>query len=162
MTDATNVSKAEWDAWRAFTTMRRTLDRTLEKNLQSSGDVSAAEYEILIALFEAPDRSMRARDLAVRLGWERSRVSHLVIRMAKRDLVDRTECDTDGRGTWIGLTTAGRLAVLSSMREHAAAIRSFFFDLLSPDEVAALHAVSDRVIAAINPPPCDDEDDTDD
>lgn len=162
MTDATNVSPAEWDAWRSFTTMRRSLDRALERNLQATGDISAPDYEILIALFEAPDKTMRARDLAVRVGWERSRVSHQVTRMTKRGLLERTECDSDGRGTWIGLTASGRRAVLSSMRDHAAAIREYFFDVVSPDEIDALRALSERVLATIEPATCDDEDDTDD
>ena len=162
MTDATNVSPAEWDAWRSFTTMRRSLDRALERNLQATGDISAPDYEILIALFEAPDKTMRARDLAVRVGWERSRVSHQVTRMTKRGLLERTECDSDGRGTWIGLTPSGRRAVLRSMRDHAAAIREYFFDVVSPDEIDALRALSERVIATIEPATCDDEDETDD
>ena len=160
MTDATNVSPAEWDAWRSFTTMRRSLDRALEKNLQSTGEISAPDYEILIALFEAPDKTMRARDLAMRVGWERSRVSHQVTRMTKRGLLERTECDSDGRGTWIGLTSSGRRAVLSSMRDHAAAIREYFFDVLGPGEIETLRSLSDRVLATIEPAPCDD--DTDD
>jgi DNA-binding MarR family transcriptional regulator len=159
VTDATNVSPAEWDAWRSFTTMRRTLDRALEKNLQSTGDISAPDYEILIALFEAPDKSMRARDLAIRVGWERSRVSHQVTRMTKRGLLERTECDSDGRGTWIGLTPSGRRAVLNSMRDHAAAIREYFFDVLDPGEIETLRSLSDRVLATIEPAPCDDDDD---
>ena len=162
MTDATNVSPAEWDAWRSFTTMRRSLDRALERNLQSTGEISAPDYELLIALFEAPDKTMRARDLAVRVGWERSRVSHQVTRMTKRGLLERTECDTDGRGTWVGLTASGRRAVLSSMRDHAAAIREYFFDVLSGEEIATLQSLSERVLATIEPAPCDDEEETDD
>ena len=162
MTDATNVSPAEWDAWRSFTTMRRSLDRALERNLQSTGEISAPDYELLIALFEAPDKTMRARDLAVRVGWERSRVSHQVTRMTKRGLLERTECDTDGRGTWVGLTAAGRRAVLSSMRDHAAVIREYFFDVLTSEEIATLQSLSERVLATIEPAPCDDEEQTGD
>jgi DNA-binding MarR family transcriptional regulator len=162
VTDATNVSPAEWDAWRSFTTMRRSLDRALERNLQSTGEISAPDYELLIALFEAPDKTMRARDLAVRVGWERSRVSHQVTRMTKRGLLERTECDTDGRGTWVGLTAAGRRAVLSSMRDHAAVIREYFFDVLTSEEIATLQSLSERVLATIEPAPCDDEEQTGD
>ena len=161
MTDATNVSPAEWDAWRSFTTMRRSLDRALERNLQATGDISAPDYEILIALFEAPDKTMRARDLAVRVGWERSRVSHQVTRMTKRGLLERTECDSDGRGTWVGLTADGRRAVLGTMREHSARIRRYFFDVLTAEELATLESLSERVLATLAPT-CDDpaEEDT--
>ncbi|MGV8885732.1 MAG: MarR family winged helix-turn-helix transcriptional regulator [Microbacteriaceae bacterium] len=151
MSDAMKVSPQEWDAWRSFTTMRQHLDRTLEQGLQSEGDLSAADFHVLIALFEAPDRTMRARDLSQRIGWERSRLSHQVTRMHKRGLLEKTGCDTDGRGTWIGLTPDGRLAVLTAMREHSARIRRYFFDVLSSDELATLHALSERVLIALDP-----------
>ena len=74
-------------------------------------------------LSEAPDRKLRTGELAELLAWEKSRVSHQVARMEARGLLERTECDTDGRGTWVGLTDEGRRILLGSMREHAAAIR---------------------------------------
>jgi DNA-binding MarR family transcriptional regulator len=157
VTEALDISPAEWDSWRAFVTMRNSLDRELEKGLHESGDISAPDYQVLIALFEAPDKIMRSRELSERIGWERSRVSHQVTRMEKRGLVERTECDTDARGTWIGLTADGRRAVLSTMRGHSANIRRLFFDVLTPEEIATLRTVSERVIATIDPPVCDDE-----
>ena len=157
MSDATQVSPEEWDAWRSFTTMRQHLDRALEHGLQAEGDISAADYHVLIALFEAPDRTMRARDLSLRIGWERSRVSHQVTRMEKRGLLERTECDTDGRGTWIGLTADGRRAVLGTMREHSARIRRYFFDVLTPEELTTLEGLSERVLASLDPAACIEE-----
>ena len=137
--------------------MRYHLDRTLERQLQSSGDISAADYQVLIALFELPDKQIRARELSAQIGWEKSRLSHQVTRMEKRGLLERTECDTDARGTWIGLTPAGSRAILSAMRGHQTAIRQYFFDVLSTDEQETLKQASLRVIDAIDPPPCDEE-----
>jgi len=137
--------------------MRNHLDRTLERQLQSSGDISAADYQVLIALFELPDKQIRARELSAQIGWEKSRLSHQVTRMEKRGLLERTECDTDARGTWIGLTPAGSRAILSAMRGHQTAIRQYFFDVLSTDEQETLKQASLRVIDAIDPPPCDEE-----
>ena len=156
MTEA-QVSAEEWDVWRSFITMRNHLDRTLERQLQSSGDISAADYQVLIALFELPDKQIRARELSAQIGWEKSRLSHQVTRMEKRGLLERTECDTDARGTWIGLTPAGSRAILSAMRGHQTAIRQYFFDVLSTDEQETLKQASLRVIDAIDPPPCDEE-----
>ena len=96
MTEA-QVSAEEWNVWRSFITMRNHLDRTLERQLQSSGDISAADYQVLIALFESPEKQQRARELSARIGWEKSRLSHQVTRMEKRGLLERTECDTDAR-----------------------------------------------------------------
>ena len=155
MTDGTGVSETEWTAWRTFTSMRRQLDVALERQLQRDGDISAAEYSVLITLFEAEGKQLRARDIGMVLAWEKSRVSHQVSRMEKRGLVGRRECDTDARGTWITLTADGKRAVLSAMREHAATIRSYFFDVVTADELEALRSASERVLGVITPVNCD-------
>lgn len=156
MTDGTGVTETEWTAWRTFTSMRRQLDVALERQLQRDGDISAAEYSVLITLFEAEDRQLRARDLAMTLAWEKSRVSHQVSRMEKRGLVGRRECDTDARGTWITLTADGKRAVLGAMREHSATIRSYFFDVVTPAELEAFRAASERVLGVITPVNCEE------
>jgi DNA-binding MarR family transcriptional regulator len=76
--------------------------------------------------------------------------------MVARELVERTECDTDGRGTWIGLTTKGRLATLGAVRAHAQTIRRLFFDVLSETELDTIGSVSTRVLQRIDPPDCDE------
>jgi len=154
---ATEVSATEWDAWRSFITMRNNLDRALEKRLQQESGLSAPDYEILITLFESPLKQLRAREFATTIGWEKSRLSHQVTRMEKRGLVERRECDTDGRGTWIALTPSGSRAVLSAMRDHSTAIRHYFFDVVTPEELSVIEAASQRVIQTIDPPECDEE-----
>ncbi len=139
--------------------MRRQLDLALERELQRDAHISGPDYEILITLFESPEKQLRARELAARLGWEKSRLSHQVTRMVARELVERSECDTDGRGTWIGLTTKGRLATLGAVRAHAQTIRRLFFDVLTESELDVLGGVSGRVLEAIDPPDCEELDD---
>lgn len=146
------VSGEEWDTWHSFFLMRRQLDRALEQQLQRHSDVSAADYEILVALSQAPGKQLRARTISEMIGWEKSRVSHQVSRMEKRGLVERRECESDARGVWIVITNEGRRAVLAAMRHHSAAIRRYFFDVLSPEEQRVLKGVSARVLAAIDPP----------
>jgi DNA-binding MarR family transcriptional regulator len=154
-TATTAVSADEWDAWRSFVSMRRRLDLALERQLQHDAGISAADYGVLLALFEAPGRQLRARELGERLSWEKSRVSHQVSRMQNRGLVERRECDTDARGTWVGLTNDGTRAVLGAMRDHATTLRKYFFDVLSPEELAAIHSASTRVLDVIDPELCE-------
>ncbi|MEV0827252.1 MarR family winged helix-turn-helix transcriptional regulator [Nonomuraea rubra] len=52
--------------------------------------------KVLVALSESPEGRTRTSDLAALLRWERSRVSHHVTRMEKRDLVSRQGCPDDG------------------------------------------------------------------
>jgi DNA-binding MarR family transcriptional regulator len=154
MTEVSRISEAEWDVWRTFYAMRRQLDLALEQQLQRDAGISRPDFEVLIAVFEAPGRTFRIGELGERLGWEKSRVSHQVSRMEKRGLVLRRVCDSDGRGSWVDLTPAGSRAVLGSMRDHAATIRRYFFDVLTDDEVGVIGAASHRVLDAIDPPAC--------
>jgi DNA-binding MarR family transcriptional regulator len=159
MSEVPTLTTQEWDLWRGFHAMRRQLDLALERELQRDARISGPDYEILITLFESPEKQLRARELTARLGWEKSRLSHQVTRMVARELVERSECDTDARGTWIGLTTKGRLATLGAVRAHAQTIRRLFFDVLTESELEVLGAVSGRVLEAIDPPDCDEFDD---
>ncbi len=158
MSEVSEVSEAEWEVWRNFLRMRTQLDRVLEKQLQQDAGISSPDYAVLLTLFEAEGKQLRARELGELLLWEKSRVSHQVSRMEKRGLVERTQCDTDARGTWIGLTAAGKRATLKAMRNHAATIRRAFFDVLSPEELDALRTAAPRVLHVIEPPDCDELD----
>jgi len=152
---ATAVTPDEWDAWKSFLSMRRHLDTALERQLQRDADISGAEYAVLTSLFDAPDRMLRAGELGATLAWEKSRVSHQVSRMEKRGLVERRTCDTDARGTWIGITPDGSRAVLKATREHGRTLRDLFFDVVTPAELNTLQAVFDRVQGVAEPVACE-------
>jgi len=146
---AGSLSGDQVELWRSFYAMRRKLDRALDLQLQRESGVSASEYEILLSLNEAPQRRLRIKDIAGTIGWEKSRVSHLVTRMERRGLLNRADCEVDGRGSWIGLTTVGRRTIIGATRGHTDAIRRYFFDVLTPQEIAAIAELSPRVIDAI-------------
>jgi DNA-binding MarR family transcriptional regulator len=149
------VTTAEWDAWTSFLSMRRQLELALEHQLQRDADISVADYGILLSLSQAEGNQLRAGELAQQLAWEKSRVSHQVSRMEKRGLVERRLCDVDARGTWVGLTESGNSAVLGAMRDHATTMRQYFFDVVTPEELAALKAASDRVLESLDVPASD-------
>ncbi|HEV7957282.1 MAG: hypothetical protein JWL94_1059 [Microbacteriaceae bacterium] len=143
------ITEEQWHAWHAFYAMRRRLDHALDAGLQRESSISAAEYETLVALHRTPGRRLRVTELAVAMGWEKSRVSHQVSRMEKRGFVSRTSCETDARGWWIEMTTEGRRTVLRAMRGHTEAIRRYFFDQLDEDQAELLTELSARVLSGI-------------
>jgi DNA-binding MarR family transcriptional regulator len=155
MPGMTEVSDEDWGLWRGFVAMHRQLARELDRQLQRDAGISQADFSVLVVLSEAPDRKLRTGELAELLAWEKSRVSHQVARMESRGLLERTECDTDGRGTWVGLTNDGRRTLLGATREHSTAIRELFFDNLQQGEKAAIAGVSNRILEHINPAACD-------
>jgi DNA-binding MarR family transcriptional regulator len=151
MAETRTLEPDEWDLWRTWVRAQRLLARELDRGLQRDTGISQAEFGVLVVLRDAPGRKLRAGELADALGWEKSRVSHQVTRMENRGFVERTECEADGRGTWIQLTAEGRRAVLRAMRGHAGDIRRFFLDTMTADQAAAIGAWSTAVIDDIEP-----------
>jgi DNA-binding MarR family transcriptional regulator len=146
MTEVSEVGAAEWALFDGFVAMHAELARELDRRLQRDAGISQADYAVLLTLFKAPERQLRPGALGELIGWEKSRVSHQLTRMVSRGLVERIECDTDGRGSLVVLTRAGRRALLGAMRDHALAIRALFLDLLEPDEKQAIASASSRVL----------------
>ncbi|HWH26443.1 MAG TPA: MarR family winged helix-turn-helix transcriptional regulator [Pseudolysinimonas sp.] len=149
------LTSAEWDVWRTMRSMHEQLARELDRHLQSDAGISGAEYSVLQVLTQVPDRRLRTGELAELLAWEKSRVSHQIARMEARGLLTRTECDTDARGVWVGMTPDGRRTWLTATRGHAAMIRKLFFDSVRAEELPALDALSRRVLDSLNPAACD-------
>ena len=132
--------------WKAYRDLYRELTVRLEAQLLADAGLSASEYAVLVPLSHAPDGLLRARELGTELGWDRSRLSHLVTRMEKRGLVAREECSEDARGSMVRLTDAGQAAVEGAAPEHSEAVRRYFFNPLSRDELETLAGVLDRLL----------------
>ncbi len=150
MSEVSEIDESEWSLWTDFITMHRDLTRELDRRLQRDAGISQGDYAVMLTLFKAPERRLRPGALGDAIGWEKSRLSHQLTRMVARGLVERVECATDGRGSWVVLTRAGRLALLRAMRDHAAAIRSLFLDVLEPDEKQAIADAASRVLGRID------------
>jgi DNA-binding MarR family transcriptional regulator len=149
MSEVSEIDEAEWALWHDFVVMHHELSRELDRRLQRDAGISQGDYAVMLALFTAPDRRLRPGELGETIVWEKSRLSHQLTRMVARGLVERVECDTDARGTWVVLTRAGRRALFGAMRDHATAIRALFFDVLEPHEKRALADASTRVLEGL-------------
>ena len=131
--------------WKAYRDLYQELSTVLEDQLLRDAGLSGSEYAVLVELSHSPDGVLRARELGSELGWDRSRLSHLVGRMEKRRIVAREECEEDARGSMVRLTDAGRATVDGVAPEHSEAIRRYFFNALSNDELETFATVVDRL-----------------
>jgi DNA-binding MarR family transcriptional regulator len=109
----------------------------MASRLQVEAGMSTGDYSVLLSLSEADDHRLRSSDLAVRVGWERSRLSHHLGRMEQRGLISREDCATDNRGAEIVLTSAGADAFRRASAPHLHAIQEIFVSALSSEQLEA-------------------------
>lgn len=146
MADATGTSAEEWAVWRAFLAANAQLSTEIDRRLRQAHGLSQGEYGTLAALREAQGRRLQVKQIAELLGWERSRVSHLLTRMEQRGLVNRQEGADDARATDVVLTPLGTKTLLGAVRTHAADLRSTFFSQMTPEEAAVVRTVLSRIV----------------
>ncbi|MEU4400777.1 MarR family transcriptional regulator [Micromonospora orduensis] len=140
------LDEREDRAWRGYRRMRRLLDLELARELTQDAGLSEPDYDVLSDLSETPQGRLRLSELADRMLWSRSRLSHHLTRMQQRGLVTREECPDDARGAMVVLTPAGRDAIATAAPGHVTAVRQHFLDLLTTAEVEALGAFTHRVV----------------
>jgi len=127
----------ELRVWRDFIETAEALRSELTARLQSECSLSPGDYSVLLALSEASGQRTRSSELAARIGWERSRLSHHLGRMERRGLICREDCATDSRGAEVALTVDGAAAFRAATVPHLRAVRELFVDPLSPQQLAA-------------------------
>ena len=144
------LTEREERAWRALQLMQMRLEAALARQLASDSDLSYPDYVVLVALTDDPSGRLRPSELANLLWWERSRLSHQVTRMATRGLVRREPCASDARGSYVAVTAKGRRAIAAAAPGHVAAVRRWFVDRLTPEELDTVRTVAEKVLAGLD------------
>ena len=134
------MTSRELAIWRSLLDTTAELRRILGAELQDSG-VSPADYQVMLALWEADGTRLRSSQLAASIDWERSRLSHHLARMERRGLIRRDGCATDSRGAEVSLTEDGARAFRRASVPHLRAIKKHFADALTPGQFEALAGI---------------------
>jgi len=140
------LDDAEARAWRGYMRMRTLLHARILRDLAREAGLSGPDYDVLSNVSEAEGRRSRLGDLAARMAWSKSRLSHHITRMEQRGLVTREDCTSDGRGAFVVLTDAGLRAIQAAAPGHVASVRRHFIDLLSREQLDALAEITRTVV----------------
>jgi DNA-binding MarR family transcriptional regulator len=140
------LTAREARGWRGYLRMRDLLDLQIGRDLARNSGLSAADYSVLAALSEAEGHQLRPTDLAQRLLWSKSRLSHGLDRMAARGLIRRHSHPTDSRAFVIALTGHGLASIERAAPDHVASVRGHFIDLLTDDQLDALGDATETII----------------
>jgi DNA-binding MarR family transcriptional regulator len=147
------MTAAELAIWRTLIDTTAELRQILGAQLLQDSGLSPADYQVLLALSEAAGRRLRSSELAATIDWERSRLSHHLGRMERRDLIRRDECATDSRGAEISLTDHGSAMFRGATAPHMKAIKKHFADALTPEQFESLAEILRALQGHLHPEP---------
>ncbi|MFF0726002.1 MarR family winged helix-turn-helix transcriptional regulator [Streptomyces sp. NPDC004134] len=130
-----------WDReriWRSMLYAQRSMWLRLTARLKKDFDLTAAEFEVLGVLREAPDHRMRATRLAAQMAYSSGSASNLFSRLVERGLVARAPYPEDARVVLIALTPDGLRLSRRAGAAHRQDLLEQFAPLVRPEEVAPL------------------------
>ena len=141
-------SDEELAAWHGLLTLYSRIMRESDRDLLASHRISLREFDVLITLFNAPDRRLRMTDLAQRVMLSPSGLTRLVERLERAHLVERQNDSSDARSFRTVLTDKGLQRLDDARTTHNAIIRDHFTDRLNEGELRELGAIWRKVLAS--------------
>ncbi|WP_280475121.1 MarR family winged helix-turn-helix transcriptional regulator [Nocardia asiatica] len=147
MTDPHWLDDVEMRAWLGFVRTRDLIAAAVGRDSTRESNLTYVEYSVLAYLAEAPDHRLTFADLAAKLEWSQSRLSHQITRMEKRELVVREPIPDDARRTAAKLTPSGADVLTDAAPAHVQSVRRHMIDLLDRQQLAALADIYDTLLA---------------
>lgn len=144
-------TKAQLQVWRDYLETAEDLRSLLASRMQAESSLSLGDYQVLLALTEDEGAQLRSSELATKVGWQRSRLSHHLGRMEKRGLIRRQECAEDSRGANVAITSEGTKAFRAGVRPHLQAVQELFMAALSAQQLAQLDQITATLRAHLAP-----------
>ncbi|MDV7135953.1 MarR family winged helix-turn-helix transcriptional regulator [Williamsia muralis] len=139
------LDEQEMEAWLQVAVLLSRLPHALDAQLLRDAQLTHFEYEVLAALSEAPERTLRMSALAELANGSLSRLSHVVKRLEQREWVYRSACPEDGRFTNAVLTDAGWEKVVQTAPGYAENVRRLVIDPLTRAQLRQLAAIGRRI-----------------
>ena len=137
------LSENERKTWHALKLIGEWPLSAIEGTLVSEAGLSGAEFGVLTRLIDLGDGKLLQADLLLSLGWEKSRLSHLLSRMETAGRLARSVFAGNRAEIWI--SEKGRHAVDRARPIHAAAVRKHVLSMLTEEEARVLLTVSEKL-----------------
>lgn len=117
-------------AWRALARAVLVIPRVLDADLLQKEGLNVTEYNVIMNLSEAPERSLRMSELANYVSITVSGLTRVVERLERQGLVERVRAASDGRGQVAVLTKEGLARLKRAWPVHLASVRRNVVDHL--------------------------------
>lgn len=145
------LNTEESAAWVRLVALAELLPGALDAQLLRDAGLTHFEYGALMAIADAPERTMRMTELASRTNATLPRLSHVARRLEERGLIERFPCPDDRRATNATITEAGMQLIADAAPGHVATVRETVLDVLTPDQLEQLYAIAGAVLTRLDP-----------
>jgi DNA-binding MarR family transcriptional regulator len=139
---------AALDAWRSYLQSHASIMRVLDAELVAEHGMTTRDYEVLLYLAQAPERSLAMSALAERTMLTRSGITRLIDGLVASRLIERLACASDARVSYAHLTDAGYEKLRGAGCAHVQSINRLFLEHFAPEEVEQLAALLSRLPGA--------------
>lgn len=140
------LTEEEREGWLFISSIMFNLPGQLESQLQKDSGLSFVEYMVLAMLSESPQHKLTMTDLARRTNTLLPRLSRVVTRLEKDNLVERSIWEKDRRVSICHLLPGGLAKVQEAAPGHVEAVRRIIFDQLNARQVKSLAKIGESVL----------------
>ncbi len=132
-------------AWVPFLRAHAALTRKLNAELVAEHGLTLNDYEVLLHLSHAENRSLRRVDLADRVILTPSGITRLLDGLERAGWVEKASCASDARVSYAVLTDAGYEKLRDAGDFHLDGVRRAFGAHYSEDELVQLASLLGRL-----------------
>ncbi|TFH19543.1 MAG: MarR family transcriptional regulator [Acidimicrobiales bacterium] len=136
-------------AWRTYIETYGDLVAAIERDLIEHG-ITLGDYQVLVYLSEADDRSLRMCDLADRLQLSPSGLTRRLDGLVSTGHVKREPSTEDRRVMMAQLTDVGFEALREAAPSHVDSVRHHIFDHLDDSQVEAMASIFAAISAGLS------------
>src|SRR4029078_6830893 len=138
------LKPAQMRTYFALTEAASLLQYAVRQQLQTEGNLSYVQFEILAKLVDA-DRPLTMTELADGVVYSRSGLTHQAGRLQTAGLITREGSTRDQRATVVEITEEGRARVEKVLPGHIQVVRGLLCGSLSDDGVRVLGDLMSRI-----------------
>lgn len=141
------LTEKEMEIWHMYKeTFKIILGRILKDNYDQTG-VSDGDFMVLDLLARSETGWLRQQELADKMGWSKSRLSHHLARMEKRELIERRPLDK-GNAVQVTTTPKGTSALNAVRPISENGIKRYFIDMLTEEDMKWIARLASKVRGA--------------
>jgi DNA-binding MarR family transcriptional regulator len=132
-------------AWVRFLRAHAALTRELSARLEAQHGLTLSDYDVLVQLYHAPERSLRRVDIARAVLLTASGITRLLDGLERAGWVEKRACKSDARVSYAVLTPAGVQKFEAARASHRVDIEEVFGSRFSREERTQLAELLGRL-----------------